>query len=303
MSACCGRRGALRVDDDELAVRARKAQALEQPRVRRDRVGAPHDDDLGAVAHVAERRRAGAARLEREAGRPVEQRARRVDRRADRVGERDRHALGLAGGAAQPVDERGARSGEDRGRLVERRLELRLAAVDAGERRRRRDAVGEPGVAEGARADQALEPAVVADDGLDVVADETAAGAGGARSGDGIEVTRSWSSSRSAAARASSPASTSSGERPGRDERADRAAGRDRLAGVRDVADAARRPVARVRDPQVRAREDDGLAGRAGRRRGDLGRQAPGARLQVRGERAHAVRRPRSSRAPPSGAG
>ena len=131
-----GRRAPL-VDDDERAALGGQAQALEQARVGRDRVGAPDDHDLGAVADVAERRGARAARLEREPGGAVERRAGGVDRRADRVRQRDGGALRLARRLPEPVDERRRRPAEDRRRLVERRVERHLAPVDAGGRRRR----------------------------------------------------------------------------------------------------------------------------------------------------------------------
>ena len=84
----------------ELAARAGEPQALQQPRVRRDRVGPPHHDDVGAVADVAQRGRARSARLEGEPGRAVEQRAGGIDHRADRLGQRHRGALRLAASSA-----------------------------------------------------------------------------------------------------------------------------------------------------------------------------------------------------------
>jgi len=178
------RRRAPLVEDDERPAVARQAQALEQARVRRDRVRAPDHHDLGPVADVAERGGARAAGLEREAGGAVEDGAGGVDRRADRVRQRDGGALRLARRLPQPVDERRARPPEDRRRLVERRVERDLAPVDAGRRRRRGGAVGEPGVAERARAVEALDPAARRDDRGDVVAHEAAAGAGrGVRAG------------------------------------------------------------------------------------------------------------------------
>ena len=88
----------------------RQPQALEQPRVRHDRIGPPHDDDLGAVADVAQRGRARPALLGGEPGRAVEQRARGIDHRADRLGQRHRGALRLARRLPQPVHERRSRA-------------------------------------------------------------------------------------------------------------------------------------------------------------------------------------------------
>ena len=143
-----------------------------------DRVGAPYHDDVRAIADLAERGRARSPRLEGEPGRAVEQRAGGIDHRAERLGQRHRGALRLAGRLAQPVHERRACAREDRGRLVEGSLQFGLATVDAGVRRRGIDALGEPRVAERTRADQALEPAIVADDRRDVVAHQAAAAAG-----------------------------------------------------------------------------------------------------------------------------
>ena len=120
-----------------------QAQALEQPRVRRDRIGAPDHHDLGAVADVAERGRARAAGLEGEAGGAVEDRAGRVDRRADRVRQRDGGALRLARRAAR-ARRRAARA-PGRGSPPPRRAPRRAAP-----RGRRRGRVGGAGAARSA---------------------------------------------------------------------------------------------------------------------------------------------------------
>jgi hypothetical protein len=168
---------ALGVDDHERAALGRHAQALEEPRVGRGRVRPPQHHDLGAVADVAERRRARAAGGEGAAGGAVEERPRGVDRRAERVGEGDRGALRLDRRLAQAVDERRAGAGQDRGGGVECLVDAGLAAVDARDRDPGVGPGGEPCVAERARGLQA-QATVRAGDGPDVVAQQAAGGTG-----------------------------------------------------------------------------------------------------------------------------
>src|SRR5262245_27808941 len=97
--------------------------------MRDHRVRPPHDHQLGAVADLAERRRAGTDRLVGAGGRAV------VDHRADRLGETHGAALRLNARPPEAVDERRARLPEDRGGGIHSLIEARVAAVDARERR------------------------------------------------------------------------------------------------------------------------------------------------------------------------
>jgi hypothetical protein len=142
--------------------------------MRRDRIRPPDDDELGAVADLAEARRARAERLIGEAGGA---RARGVEHRPSRLGERHRPALRLTAGLPQAVDERRPRTAEDRCRGVCGLLQRDRAALDPRDRRPvGGDALGEPCVAELACPRQALQPAL-GDRRLDVVAGASASGA------------------------------------------------------------------------------------------------------------------------------
>ena len=188
---------------------AGQPQALEQPRVRRDRIGPPHDDDLGAVADVAQRGRARSARLEGEPGRAVEQRAGGIDHRADRLGQRHRGALRLARRPPQPVDERRARvaRGSPPPRRARRRARprgRRRARAAARERARSANHASPSGQVRSRRSS----PPSSRDDGRDVVAHQAAAAAvvarsrGAGASGDRIDAPPGRGAPRAARRRA-----------------------------------------------------------------------------------------------------
>ncbi len=137
-----GGRRALRVDDDQRAVgRASGAvepQARQQPGMGGDRVCSPDHDQLGAVAKLAECRRAQPDRLRGRAAGSLDRGPGGIDHGADGLGQRHGRALALTVGLAEAAYEREPGRAEDRGRRLDRLGEVDLAAVDACRLRPRR---------------------------------------------------------------------------------------------------------------------------------------------------------------------
>ena len=76
-------------------------------------VGAPEDDQVAAVPDLAQGAGHLADVLKGDARGPVANAGRRVDAAADPVADRHRHALGLGGRVAEPVDDRVLRLDQD----------------------------------------------------------------------------------------------------------------------------------------------------------------------------------------------
>jgi hypothetical protein len=84
-----------------------------------DGVGAPEDDEISPVAHLAERAGGLADVLQRHHGGSVSERRSRIDGGSETVGEGDGGALPFGAAAREAVDERRTGGGEESSGAVE----------------------------------------------------------------------------------------------------------------------------------------------------------------------------------------
>ena len=142
-----GGRGIRVIDDDQRSlVGGVEPEPLEQTGMARLGVLAPDDEELRAVADLAQRGRRGAPQRDRRRARPRAVEAVGRDQRTETVGEGERRPSVLHRGARKAVHEWTARRPQELARPCQRGVDLRGLTVDRRRRRPRRpaQALGEP---------------------------------------------------------------------------------------------------------------------------------------------------------------